>query len=182
MSRSRNRVLTREQQELVEQNISLAYWFSRRMRKPADMTHEEWESECLLALVIAAESYDPELGSFSCYVGVCVRSRRSHCVNYYTRSKRTGKTIALGKLEPLVASSECVDAKAISRDEQRWCRELVARLPQPHRCIMLRRLANETLKEIGNSLGLTRERIRQLEHESMRRILRFIRCDEERPA
>lgn len=180
MSRTRRRVLTRQQQELVEQNIPLAYWFSKRVKAPLDLTVEEWESECLLSLVIAAESHDPSVGSYSNYVGVVVRSRRSHIINYHTRQKRVGRTIALGNLEPFVAASDSVEAEAISKDDQRKCRELIARLPMPHREIMQRRLLDETLDSIGQSMGLTRERIRQLETEAKRRMLRAFRQDEER--
>lgn len=180
MSRTRRRVLTRQQQELVEQNIPLAYWFAKRVKAPLDLTVEEWESECLLSLVIAAESHDPSVGSYSNYVGVVVRSRRSHIINYHTRLKRVGRTIALGNLEPFVAGSDSVEAEVISKDDQRKCRELIARLPMPHREIMQRRLLDETLDSIGQSMGLTRERIRQLETEAKRRMLRAFRQDEER--
>ena len=180
MVSERRRRLTREQQELVEANLNLAYYFARRIKAPLDLEQEDWEAECLLALVIAAESYDPAQGSLSNYVGVAVRTRRSHIINYYTQGKRTGKTVSFGGMEPFLASGTTAGHLVIVRDEQARCRNLVQCLPSPHREIITHRLEGKTFESIGASMGLTRERIRQLEFEAKRRMIRIDRVAQEK--
>ena len=60
--------------------------------------------------------------------------------------------------------------------------KLLDQLPERDRTILSRRFAlsgqePETLKEIGESLGVTRERVRQIEHSALAELKRYFRLD-----
>lgn len=174
--------LTAEQQVLVEKNIPLAYYFAKRMSAPKGMSREDWEAECLFALVICAGSYDPSRGKFATLMNWTVRSVRQRIYKYCDRSSRAGKTVSLSGVEKFIGRRVEVDTDLLHEDAQAKCDELLRRMPARHAAVIRRRMAGETLTSIADSMGLTRERVRQIECEGMRRMVRVDRIENARRA
>jgi RNA polymerase primary sigma factor len=71
------------------------------------------------------------------------------------------------------------ETELIRRDFQEFLRELVERLPpQEHRVVLLRfgfdERPSHTLADIGRRLGVSRERVRQIEKQALARLRRLI--------
>ena len=65
-----------------------------------------------------------------------------------------------------------------AEDERQLVREVLSRMSEKRRSILQGRMEGKTLQEVGDKLGLSRERIRQLEedaHYQFRRLLRSLR-------
>lgn len=73
-------------------------------------------------------------------------------------------------------SAAATFSKIALRDEVVRLRLAIESLPPRLRGIMEARLEERTLKEIGEEIGLTRERVRQLEEDAMHRLRRKIRA------
>jgi DNA-directed RNA polymerase sigma subunit (sigma70/sigma32) len=72
-------VLCAKRQELVENNIRLAYSGANRIQRPRWLSFDEWEAECLYVLVKAAAHFDFGLGfAFSTYFFRCLYTFRKN--------------------------------------------------------------------------------------------------------
>ena len=177
--RHRRTPLTPEQQQLFADNIRLAYKFSRTVRAPGDMSREEWQAECLYALVLAVETWNPSRGALSTMVHYLVRyARFNHIRRLHTKRRGFGQTRALGDLEHHLGREADLDS-GMEMDEVRvQADRLISTLPAIHQQVIRGRMAGRTLKDIGSDFGVTRERARQIEFEAMRRMFRFARVNE----
>lgn len=95
----------------------------------------------------AAQTWDPSRGTLSARVRVAVRHRMSHI-------RRSSS------LPPMVVDHDAEDA-APSPERITAARLLVARLPERRREIARLALAGADGAEIGEALGISRERVRQ---------------------
>jgi RNA polymerase nonessential primary-like sigma factor len=83
-----------------------------------------------------------------------------------------------------VADEASPDPAERARQHQLWARldELLAELPERHRDVVARRFGLRghepgTLEEVGAALGLTRERVRQIQLEALKRLRRAVESE-----
>jgi RNA polymerase sigma factor (sigma-70 family) len=80
-------------------------------------------------------------------------------------------------LHDLIASSDELPDEAADRGRRaRTVRELVARLPPREREVISRRMSEETLTMVGDSLGVCRERARQVEQGALQTLRGEVRA------
>lgn len=188
-----------ERNALVVANLRLVGWVLRqrfqRKTPGCDDDDDLFQVGCI-ALMRAAELYDPEaLGGhgrkFSSYAVPAIhRAMTAHLL--HTDSLVAIPTHVLGeerqelveRLRPgrvspwgyvLARDTANPAQETIDRDELRrkreWLRWALGRMPPDRRRVMELRLAGKTLVEVGQVMGLSRERIRQLESDARRRLL-----------
>ena len=71
---------TEERNQLVTDHLRLAYHIAGRFAwalRAIKVDRSDLEGIACVALVEAARYYDPKVGSFACYAGVCIRRRFS---------------------------------------------------------------------------------------------------------
>lgn len=168
------RKLTPEQQELVTANMALAFDYARKNSPPGGMDFQEWESECLYRLCIAASTYKPELGwAFSTYAVKCLSTGWCTVQHHMTREMRDYRRHSrMGDLDILVVDQRRADT---SEDVKAQLDSLLARLPERERLVLQGRAGGKILTEIGEELGITRERVRQIQERALTRLWRHVR-------
>jgi RNA polymerase primary sigma factor/RNA polymerase sigma factor len=154
-------------QEAVEQHDGLVHGFIRR-QGGGDIPYEEALQAGRIGLWRAIQGYDPTRGTtFSTYAWVAI------CRQIHRRAQELSRA-------PDVWSQE-IPASWVAPDpaeelERKLTREvlldLVSRLPERLRQVIVGRYglgerAPCTLKELGEELGLTGERVRQLQQEAL---------------
>jgi len=188
--------LTEEQRKLAEDNRFLAIHFANNMR--VFRNHfDDILSEAFLGLSYAAAKYDPSVGPFSTYATYWMRNyairyfrtiptirvpeylwgqqkvRKEDRHHYAEQALRVMEIKPLGGLALLGINSKHKTSTEIveNSDDLAWLSDQIEALDDRAKYVVYRRLAGDTLKTIGDDLGLTRERIRQIElesHESLR--------------
>lgn len=154
--------LTAEQQALVISNTRLAYKASKMIRAPLGMSKEEWEAECLFALVLAAEGWEPERGSFPTCIFYMVKVVKNKWVKYReAKCRSVWQTQALGVSERLIGKRQAFDDNLRAADLRGFNARVIAELPERWRFIMEGWLAGKTYEEIGAERGVTRQAIEQ---------------------
>lgn len=157
---------TEERNRLVEANIGLVgYVMSTRLR-PEYRSDDIYQIGCM-ALIRAAETFDPSRGfKFQAYAVKCIWAKMVQGpVRLQRRFEETRRPLSEISLAEIPDGS---DTTAIEADEPTWiARWLVAMLPARERFIIERRMDGWTLQEVGRSLRITRERVRQLEMRAL---------------
>jgi RNA polymerase sigma factor (sigma-70 family) len=154
-------------QEAMEQHEGLVYAFIRR-QGGGDISYEEALQAGRIGLWHAIQAYDPMRGTaFSTYAWVAI------CHQVHRRAKELNRETNAWSQE-MPASWVLPDpAGELERKLIRSVLlDLVDQLPKRLRRVIVARygLAEEpscTLKELGQELGLTSERIRQLQQEAL---------------
>ena len=168
MPRQKQRpMLTAEQQKLVDENLGLAYKFSRKYRPPAyGISQDEWVAECLYRLVIAAAGYKPELGfQFSTYA---FHSFRHGMWRLGSMQKRNLEVKSLSE-------TECyIPGPSIDMDRGRYARAqletLLPLLDDRGASILRQRMAGMTLAALAEHHHISKERVRQIQDNAIREL------------
>jgi RNA polymerase sigma factor (sigma-70 family) len=139
-------------------------------------------SDACLGLMLAADKYDTNRVvdgkpvRFITFAVWCVRNEiiRGRQKRQLTKAirERGIAVINLGAESQSVNDRESLsqlDAQVLEK-----LKESVGRLKLKDREIIERRLAGETLREIGDSVGLTRERIRQIEQVAQEKLHKIL--------
>lgn len=168
--------LTAEQQALVSDHVRLAWKYSKTNRPPPGMSFEDWESECLLALVLAARNYKPGLGfKFSSFVYKCFRSRWGKVYQQNQRQKVAAhQTVRLELMEVLIPDSRAQFIEAQAAKAQ--LDFLMAILPDSDKEILFRRMDGEPLESIGQSIGISKEGVRLRQEVAIRKMRIHANC------
>ena len=134
-----------------------------------------------LIAVECAGHHDPERGTMMTLVGRSVQRElhayvRQHGSVVYEPKKRSPAAPprltqqhfdSFAELHQWFLSRDDPYEQAAERDEQEEGQRRVQRLDERKREIIERRAKGELLRDIGKSLGLTRERVRQLERDAI---------------
>lgn len=186
--------LTPEQQRFVEENMPLARKFASQFRAFANHA-DDILSESMRGLCQAASDHDPDVSTFGFhayrYMGYCVYKYLGslppvHIPNYlrYQQNRKEGDRHWLAP-KAMAAMSTADRVKAIDvaesrfaapekpvedADEMAWLDAHLGRLGERSRNIVRRRMAGEKLRVLGDEMGLTRERVRQIEREAVARL------------
>lgn len=191
-----HRPLTDAEREMVDANRGLIRVFAAMVPGVDPNDDDVWQAGAL-GLIRAVKDYDPSRGrEFSTYAYWWITSLiRRHAYDgliHVPRRLLTRKAVG-HKYHPHVAAARrvgpIVSARdegavnepparprdAVAADERRAALlEAVARLPVRQRAVIEGRLEGRTLRAIGASLGVSRERVRQHEadaHDGLRRML-----------
>jgi len=165
--------LTAEQQTLVSDNLLLAWKYAKTNRPPPPLSQDEWESECLMVMVIAARGFDSQRGfKFSTYAYQCFRHRWMRLHERHEFLKKKGlETIPLGELEKSIKDERKQEAKALEVWEE--ANILLDILSRRERHVIRQRMSGMRLRKIGERLGLSRERVRQIESGAMEKMREY---------
>lgn len=153
---------------------------------------DDIEQLCRQGACWAASSFRPELGhEFSTYAGYGIRSAMGHAITGECQQKRRGPRPLSGDDTgpdpdgvPLwefagVAAPEDPDFDPVGRELQSFQRDRLTEAlrfldPRSQRILSLRYGLEDgvdrTLTEVGRLLGITRERVRQLEAKAMKKV------------
>jgi len=143
---------------------------------PYDGTVREYWHAGFKGYVRAVESYDRKKGSFSGWLYWSVR----HCVQEsIRRSRRKIDSKVLFSTSTNDGSTIDIQDKIHTAidDEVVILRECISRLPARDRYIITNRLDGKTLTDIGNDLGLSKERIRQPQRNAVRALGRAMESE-----
>lgn len=172
--------LTETQQSLVESNTALVGWAVKRLT-PAGwhrgiLDNDDLASAGMLGLIRAAQTHDPAKGAFTthasyhirCQILTEMKNRQDHIriplsVDPAERSRLAEALMTVPiSGDTQIAAPEWGESHRMddTRDE---VERILARLPRRQADILRERMAGKTLSEIGKALGVTRERVRQIE-------------------
>lgn len=184
-------------ERLVTDNLALAAWCAKAAYKGWVARRITWDdavAAATLGLVEAARRFDPSRGTrFTTFAVWYCRSRVQDAATTggvvsvpridrgATRREETAACAAraTARHRPLAADWEesmpHADASAV-RDAEAAAHAaarvgpLLRRLDARSREVVLARLSGETLADVGRRLGVTRERVRQIQARAMRRM------------
>jgi len=163
--------LSTEQKMIVERNLGLVGLFVQTHSGPGMETTEVFQIAAL-ALMGAVQTWEPSLGALSSWAFQKMRAalqstiRRQCLVRGVRPPPRCVSLFDTLDDEGLALEERIADPKAVQPDETaNTMRILSVVLPKKrrHREVLQRRAVGFTLQEIGQLLGLTRERVRQIE-------------------
>ena len=156
--------LTAEQQALVDENIRLAFKFSKRFQPPCGLNYDEWQAECLCFLVHAARRYIPGKSKFSTCAWISMRYGMFDYVRDTQTNKRDWRRTQQINDEHELGAEDLSVQKKIQMDELR--EELVVliqRLPNPlWQEVWLKRMDGKVLEEICKELLLSKTKIKNV--------------------
>lgn len=155
-------------------NILLAYhlaWsFARHHAR--DMPIDELKAEALFGLTYAASLFDEEYEiPFSAYAFMVIRHRLTAAVRNWRRAKRAVQY--LGSLDGFIRETEVIPKPVLAEglEAHEMC-EQVRRVipPRWYEIIYQYHAEGQTLDAIGQRLGVTRQRVRQLLVQASKRV------------
>lgn len=168
--------LTEDQQKLVTENLPLAYHYSKK-RPIIGIDPDENESEALFCLTRAASNFDPALGfKFTTFAWTVWLNHRKDA---HRESQAVTKGYATAQTAYHDDNAKMFDPEdkqpgpdeICERKEEIEDKRNVLRILDPRsRLVMRMKAEGQSLKEIGDALGTTRERIRQIVNRSIFRI------------
>ena len=157
--------LTPEQQQLAADNEKLIWFFLRKYASGSDP--QELYGVAAEGLIRAAATYDPARGKFSTHAMYQMRSAVGFNQSCAKRKKRSGKLVLhMDDVDVIDQNKECNekmcdvaalrDRPCLSLDEtgadvERFLRSLPAR----DRELVRMRIVGYTIKEIGDTFGIT---------------------------
>jgi RNA polymerase sigma factor (sigma-70 family) len=190
--------------DLIAQARPAALYWARKywLRTARQVEFDDLLQEAWIAVLHAAERYDATLSSFPHFAAIYIRGDlRRYLWNHRTtvrlpESQQNAKARREGRVRGLVCRS--LDAPRYADDPSgpSWVDTLAApdgedacglpptvveaieALPSRERDVLLmRHCCDATLAEIGCTLGMSSERARQLEAESLKRLRRAVARD-----
>jgi len=167
---------------LVEANLRLVVKLARQHAGPL-VAIDDLISEGNLSLLKAVEKFDFTRGTrFSTYATWCVVKRFARVVpeeNYVIHTFVTGSEEVI-EIQPDKSVSELERKESLAHIRAELDK-VMDQLPGREREILARRFGlsgkPETLEQIGDRLGITRERVRQLETRALRKVADLMRLE-----
>ena len=147
-------------------NSHLAYFVANRICIQG-IAREDLEQEALIALFEASNTFDAKKGAkFSSYAYLCIKHRLGNI-----RQKERSRAMAQARqetLRPIMANRVVsIEDKVVHRQ----LLDIIEQLPPREEFVIKSRIIEGlTLQEIGNILGITRERVRQIEKTALREV------------
>lgn len=165
--------LSDEQKKLVEDNIKLAHIFAKRWPFPM-LSREDNLSESFFCLCRAAHGFRPELGfTFSTFAATYHKNWIREGWRIYG-AKHKGAGVAHTRYnheeqadcEPEDKGPRPGEILEAQEEIERKL-EILAILDERSKEVVMRRAQGQKLKAIGDELGITRERVRQIQERAM---------------
>ena len=156
--------LTPEQQQLAADNEKLIWFFLRKYASRSDP--QELYGVAAEGLIRAAATYDPARGKFSTHAMYHMRSAVDFDQRCAKRKKRSGKPVLhIDDVDAVDTNKECNAKMRVAQLQDRPCLSLdetgadverfLRSLPARDRELVRRRIGGDTLKEIGDTFGIT---------------------------
>lgn len=165
---------------LVERNLGLAYSTIARFRSP-DVDDDDLRSDALFALVRAVDRFNPRKGfRFSTYACIAIEralvNRRRRAGNH-RRLFPVSHDVTFEQVDRLDAGADLYVERL-----QRALNQNLGDLTALESRILAQRFPPEararlTLKEIGDATGLSKERIRQIQNNALRKLRDVLDAD-----
>ena len=176
----------KDRDKLIVDNMRMVHFLAWKMySKNPDCQNEDLASAGFEGLIKAADSWDKDTGcKFSTYAYNSIRwamlryiySVSPYTANDYTRHKDTLPEVTHvpidGNYEP---ANE--DERYASFENGVDTMSLLECLDERERLCVMMRMEDVSLRKIGQELGLTAERVRQIYNKSMRKIRRAVGHD-----
>lgn len=177
-----------ERNQLALANDRLA-WQTVRKLPPGLVTLLGGDDECgqiaRLALLRAADLFDDTKGyKFSTYAVNCMRGNLLSALERAPlihgplggqEPQRPIPRVHLADLNNWQDKAPTAEEVASRSERVERVRQAIDRLPKRQRQIITGRLAGQTLEECGQNLGVTKQRVRQLEQQAHERLARELR-------
>lgn len=183
--------LTAEQKELVSSVYNMCHWAVCKYtdKLPGKLKYSMYDDlvqEALLGAMKAANKYDPERGVFSSYAMWYIRQHiqiglrylastelpMHLCLNRYSKKIHLRRKRAVSFRDPEIDVEKfwyTVKHLDESEDEaESLMMKLEASVKERWWHVFARRANGETLQSIADSLGVTKERVRQIEERAIR--------------
>ena len=156
--------LSPEQQKLVEDNIRLAFKFSKRFPPPLGLNHDEWQAECMVFLFHAARRYKPGKSQFSTYAWISMKYGMFDYLNALKADKRDyRKTQRIGEDEDFGFEDFSIRNKIKLEELREQLLVLIKQLPnQLWQEVWLKRMEGKELEEICAEIGLPKSQIKNI--------------------
>lgn len=188
-----------DRRRFVEKNIGLAYKFAGKYKGFLPNHYDDILGESFRGLVRSAIDYDPKINEkFSTYayswmmsyVLLYMEKINIISVPKYLRYQRKVEKSKRHRLAPLAisvmemsqhgeSSADNVSSRfpdplesAAKSEEVAWLNSQIDSLDDRSRFVVRQRLEGASLRDVGNSIGCTRERVRQLESLAYAKIRR----------
>lgn len=156
--------LSSEQQKLVEDNVKLAFKFSKRFPPPLGLNHDEWQAECMCFLVHAARRYKPGKSQFSTYAWISMKYGMFDYLRDIKADKRDyRKTQRIGENEEFGFEDFSIKNKIKLEELREQLLVLIRQLPKPlWQEVWLKRMEGKELEEICKEIGLSKTQIKNI--------------------
>ena len=156
--------LNLEQQKLIEDNIKLAFKFSKRFPPPFDLNQDEWQSECMVFLVHAARRYKPSKSQFSTYAWISMKfGMCDHFRNIKADKRDCRKTQRIGEDEDFGFEDFSIRNKIKLEELREQLLILIKQMPKPlWQEVWMKRMDGKEREEICTEIGLTKNQIKNI--------------------
>ena len=163
--------LSEYQIQLVLDNEKLIYYLACKFRSKF-LNHEDAVAECSYIICRVAKIFKPELNyKFTTIATVAWRRHLGRIGDVYGaptngyRISRTWQSVPTesGLRDEEFASDYDHCESVVIREEVQRMREILKTLPARTQAVLALRMAGKTLAEIGKEIGVTKERVRQIE-------------------
>jgi RNA polymerase sigma factor (sigma-70 family) len=170
---------------IVRANLRLVVALAKRRFDPRDDLLEQI-SDGNYALMRAVEKFDCSRGTkFSTYAAWAIRNAIARA--YQDESRREPQAVhGCDEILKGVADhrTEDTDQRHLRQQREEGLWRLLARLEERERRVIVKRHGiggshGQTLREIGNDLGVTKERVRQIEARAVGKLREFARAEAE---
>jgi RNA polymerase sigma factor (sigma-70 family) len=155
-----------------EDHIGLACMIAAKFTTLHPIEDSEQFGDAMVGLMKAVEKFRPELGfQFSTFAYHVIKRQ---VIAGWKRRRKDATRISSTFLEDIPASRESFDVSegVDTQDLLATMLENVSILPEQQRAVIEARLQGKKLREISEAMGLTKQRIQQIEE----RATRMLRC------
>lgn len=167
---------------IVEANLRLAFAMAKRYAMPGTPAFDEFISEGNVTLMRAAEKFDFSRGvKFSTYATwAVVNGFNALLKKKATRERRQISDQVEGVSESLTDQSESLAKERTHRDLKGAIAEILGDLSDRERKIIEARfgfndeLRPPTLRELGTRIGVSKERVRQLQERAIQKLRQIV--------
>ena len=151
----------------AEDHIRLAYKIAMRFDPTRPIDDTETLGDALVGLTRAAQMFDESRGfQFTTYAWKVIAVEIM--INLRRRNRRNPLFMDLADSSGFAPQCHRDLTREIERlREISTMRSHIQQLPLRHRTIIEARLAGRTLEDIGSQMGITKERVRQLEGQAI---------------
>ncbi len=159
-----------ERDQIVTKNLRLSFFAVRLWAGQFGLDAEDACAECHLALIKAASLWRPDQGRT--FAGYAVKAMFNHLVNFARKERRVACVQSLVEGWERQADPKEYDPVEVvnNRTELVRLRDAIARLDPRSRQVMQARVAGEGTRVIAERLGVTRQRIEQIEQQARSRL------------
>jgi RNA polymerase primary sigma factor len=170
-------VRDRDQRDrMVKDNLRLSFFAVRLWAGHFGLDAEDARAECNLALIKAASLWRPDLGRT--FAGYAVKAMFNHLVTFAKKEQRLAAVQPLGDGWERPADPTQYDPVEVAsaRAEVTRLREVIDRLDPRSQQVMQARAAGEETRHIAERLGVSRQRIEQIERRARERLRELLRA------